>query len=90
MLPLESSRVPRGNRHWYAYDVAEGEAPNIAFGQYVSLGGRLRRLREAAGLPQEELAGRAALTAKAVTMLERGDYYLDVDCESYHEHRCEL
>ena len=34
---------------------------------------RLRRLREAVGLTQEELASRARLTAKAVSMLERGE-----------------
>jgi transcriptional regulator with XRE-family HTH domain len=37
------------------------------------LGARLRRLREAAGLTQEELASRAGLTAKAISMLERGE-----------------
>src|SRR5918994_4519104 len=36
-------------------------------------GGRLRRHREAAGLSQEELAERAALTAKAISALERGE-----------------
>jgi transcriptional regulator with XRE-family HTH domain len=36
-------------------------------------GGQLRRHREAAGLSQEELADRAALTAKAISALERGD-----------------
>src|SRR4051794_20767436 len=36
-------------------------------------GGRLRRYREAAGLSQEELAERAALTAKAISALERGE-----------------
>src|SRR4028118_2120750 len=34
---------------------------------------RLRRLRESAGLTQEELASRAGLTAKAVSALERGE-----------------
>jgi predicted ATPase/DNA-binding XRE family transcriptional regulator len=34
---------------------------------------RLRRLREDAGLTQEELASRAGLTAKAVSALERGE-----------------
>lgn len=33
----------------------------------------MRRLREAAGLTQEELASRAGLTAKAVSALERGE-----------------
>ena len=35
-------------------------------------GGQLRRHREAAGLSQEELAERAALTAKAISALETG------------------
>jgi predicted ATPase/DNA-binding XRE family transcriptional regulator len=38
-----------------------------------SFGERLRRLREGAGLTQEELAARAGLTAKAVSALERGE-----------------
>lgn len=36
-------------------------------------GARLRELREAGGLTQEELAARAGLTAKAVSALERGE-----------------
>jgi transcriptional regulator with XRE-family HTH domain len=40
--------------------------------QESSLGTRLRRLREAAGLTQEELALRARLTPNAVSDLERG------------------
>src|SRR4051794_33430638 len=36
-------------------------------------GGQLRRHREAAGLSQEELAERSALTAKAISALERGE-----------------
>jgi predicted ATPase/transcriptional regulator with XRE-family HTH domain len=36
-------------------------------------GVRLRRLREAAGLTQEELASKAGLTPKAVGVLERGE-----------------
>ena len=36
-------------------------------------GARLRQLREAAGLTQEELAWRAGLSAKAISMLERGE-----------------
>src|SRR3990170_4846090 len=36
-------------------------------------GVRLKRLREAAGLTQEELASKAGLTAKAVSALERGE-----------------
>src|SRR3712207_3195997 len=36
-------------------------------------GAKLRRLRDAAGMTQEELAARAGLTAKAVGALERGE-----------------
>ncbi len=36
-------------------------------------GGRLRALREGAGLTQEELAAKAGLTAKAVNALERDE-----------------
>src|ERR687886_416260 len=36
-------------------------------------GARLRRLRQAAGLTQEELASRAGLTAKGISALERGE-----------------
>jgi transcriptional regulator with XRE-family HTH domain len=36
-------------------------------------GVRLRRLRQAAGLTQEELASRAGLTAKDISALERGE-----------------
>jgi predicted ATPase/DNA-binding XRE family transcriptional regulator len=37
-----------------------------------SFGAQLRRLREAAGLTQEELASKAGLTARGISMLERG------------------
>ncbi len=40
--------------------------------QEGSFGARLRRLREAAGLTQEELASRAGLSSDAVSRLERG------------------
>src|SRR5918998_1006452 len=36
-------------------------------------GAMLKRLRDRAGLTQEELASRAGLTAKAVSALERGE-----------------
>ena len=36
-------------------------------------GARLRRLREAAGLTQEQLASKAGLTPKAISVLERGE-----------------
>src|ERR687893_1684790 len=49
---------------------ARGKGP-LAGGS--TFGGRLRRLREAAGLTQEELASRAGLTPNAVSALERGE-----------------
>ena len=39
----------------------------------TAFGAELRRLRNAAGLTQEELATRAGLTSKAVSVLERGE-----------------
>ncbi|MBA2712246.1 MAG: XRE family transcriptional regulator [Rubrobacteraceae bacterium] len=39
----------------------------------ATFGVELRRLRKATGLTQEELAARAGLTAKAVSVLERGE-----------------
>ena len=39
----------------------------------ATFGGRLRALREAAGLTQEELAERAGLSARGISALERGD-----------------
>ena len=39
----------------------------------IPFGERLRRLREAAGLTREELASKAGLTAKAISVLERGE-----------------
>jgi transcriptional regulator with XRE-family HTH domain len=44
----------------------------MAVAQEGSFGARLRRLREAAGLTQEELASRARLSSDAVSSLERG------------------
>jgi predicted ATPase/DNA-binding XRE family transcriptional regulator len=41
--------------------------------QESTFGARLRRLRETAGLTQEELAGRALLTRNAISSLERGE-----------------
>ena len=42
-------------------------------GQDAPFGARLRRLREATGLPEEELAGKAGLSAKNISDLERGE-----------------
>jgi predicted ATPase/DNA-binding XRE family transcriptional regulator len=55
--------------------VARGGSPSkaVAGEEAAPFGARLRRLREAAGLSQEELAARAGLTAKAISMLERGE-----------------
>ncbi|MDQ3928107.1 MAG: helix-turn-helix domain-containing protein, partial [Chloroflexota bacterium] len=53
--------------------VAEPGSPNVTPEQDASFGTRLKRLREAAGLTQEELASKAGLTAKAVGALERGE-----------------
>jgi predicted ATPase/DNA-binding XRE family transcriptional regulator len=59
--------------HWYAGGVAKGGSRSKVSGEDIPFGARLRQLREAAGLTQEELAGRAGLTAKAVSALERGE-----------------
>lgn len=48
------------------------DATGVRTEQGLSFGERLRRLREAAGLTQEELAGRAGLTSNAISDLERG------------------
>jgi predicted ATPase/DNA-binding XRE family transcriptional regulator len=54
--------------------MARGASPSkaVAGEEAAPFGARLRRLRETAGLSQEELAARAGLTAKAISMLERG------------------
>ncbi len=44
----------------------------MAVAQEGSFGARLRRLREAAGLTQEELTSRVGLSSDAVSRLERG------------------
>lgn len=59
-------------------DAQRGELGTAAGGSTTAdvgadFGARLRRLREAAGLTQEELASRAGLTAKAISALERGE-----------------
>jgi predicted ATPase/DNA-binding XRE family transcriptional regulator len=60
-------------RRWYAAGVAEGGSHKAAPGQDIPFGVRLRRLREGAGLTQEELAGRAGLSTRAISSLERGE-----------------
>ena len=55
--------------------MAKGGAPSKAPGEDAApFGTRLRRLREAAGLTQEELADRAGLTAHTIGALERGTH----------------
>ena len=54
--------------------MAESGPRNTAPGHGATpFGARLRRLREAAGLTQEELASKAGLTPKAISVLERGE-----------------
>jgi predicted ATPase/DNA-binding XRE family transcriptional regulator len=50
-----------------------GIGVDMGTGRKTYFGARVRRLREAAGLTQEELAGRAGLTRNAVSLLERGE-----------------
>jgi transcriptional regulator with XRE-family HTH domain len=52
----------------------EGGTRSKASGQDAApFGARLRDLRESAGLTQEELAERAGLTGKTISLLERGE-----------------
>jgi predicted ATPase/DNA-binding XRE family transcriptional regulator len=51
----------------------ESESLEVAQEPPVPFGTRLRRLREAAGLTQEELALRSGVSAKAISTLERGE-----------------
>lgn len=53
--------------------MAEGGSHKATSGQDVPFGAILRRLREVAGLTQEELAARAELSARAIAALERGE-----------------
>jgi len=53
--------------------MVEDGSPNAAPERGFPFGTRLRRLRETAGLTQEELAARAGLSVKAVGLLERGE-----------------
>jgi predicted ATPase/DNA-binding XRE family transcriptional regulator len=50
-----------------------GIGVDMGTGRKTHFGARVRRLREASGLTQEELAGRAGLTRNAVSLLERGE-----------------
>jgi transcriptional regulator with XRE-family HTH domain len=53
--------------------MAESTSGDTAPGRDAPFGERLRSLRRAAGLTQEELASKAGLTAKAISVLERGE-----------------
>src|SRR5919107_1101901 len=50
----------------------QGRIREVSRGNDAPFGARLRRLREAAGLTQEELAERAGLRARGISDLERG------------------
>lgn len=67
---LPYARVGHGAHHrgW----VEEGRTGDLAIAREGAFGARLRRLREAAGLTQEELALRAGVSPHAVGALERG------------------
>ena len=54
----------RDGRRWYAGDVAGSGSHEATPGHGAHFGARLRRLREGAGLTQEELASRAGLSAR--------------------------
>src|SRR5215204_2165021 len=60
-----------GRVRMYVHD--KGRKPGEIERHDASFGTRLRRLREAAGLTQEELAERAGLSAKGISDLERGE-----------------
>src|SRR5215204_1510221 len=60
-----------GRVRMYVHD--KGRKPGVIERHDASFGTRLRRLREAAGLTQEELAERAGLSAKGISDLERGE-----------------
>ena len=63
----------RDGRGWYAGTVADSGSYDATPGRGAPFGARLRRLREGAGLTQEELASRAGLSARAISSLERGE-----------------
>jgi predicted ATPase/transcriptional regulator with XRE-family HTH domain len=70
-----AAAIARGTIHRppYAQTVAaNGSWRIVAETSSATFGEQLRRLREAAKLTQEELAGRAGLTAKGIAALERG------------------
>ena len=65
----------RDGRRWYAEGVAGRESHDARPVGHddVPFGARLRRLRQDAGLTQEELASKAGLSARAISSLERGE-----------------
>src|SRR5918998_6598638 len=80
-LPEHFERAGRGRtlplvrhgRRWYAGGVGGSGFHEVTSGHGARFGVRLRRLREGAGLTQEELASRAGLSARAISSLERGE-----------------
>jgi transcriptional regulator with XRE-family HTH domain len=63
----------RDGRRWYAEAMGKSGSHDLAAGRDVPFGTRLRGLREAAGLTQEELAESAGLSVRAIRSLERGE-----------------
>src|SRR5918998_5257093 len=80
-LPEHFERAGRGRtlplvrhgRRWYAGGVGGSGFHEVTSGHGARFGVRLRRLREGAGLTQEELASGAGLSARAISSLERGE-----------------
>lgn len=73
-VPVQRAlRRVHDGRRWYAGAVVESGSHNATLGQGTPFAARLRRLREAAGLTQEELASMAGLSACAIASLERGE-----------------
>jgi DNA-binding XRE family transcriptional regulator len=64
-----ASAARRGQR---AAVVRDGGSQQVSPDRNAPFGARLRRLREATGLTQEELATRAGMSAKGISDLERG------------------
>ncbi len=64
--------MPRSQGKAYRF-MTKKRTGEVSRGQDAPFGARLRRLREAAGLTQEELAARAGLAAKNISDLERGE-----------------
>src|SRR5215216_326071 len=71
--PDSTLRFPQPDGTGILINTVESESLEVAQEPPVLFGTRLRRLREAAGLTQEELALRSGVSAKAISTLERGE-----------------